>query len=321
MPIKIPNDLPARSVLEREGVRIIRETDAIRQDIRPLRIALLNLMPDKIRTETQFARVIGSTPLQVEMTLLNTGSYKSRNTSERHLLDFYKTWDQVREETFDGLVITGAPVETMPFEEVDYWPELTQILDWAQTNVFRAFHICWGAQAALYHYHGVPKHRLPRKMFGIFRHRILKSDSSLLQGFNDEFSIPVSRHTETRKSDVPKVPGLNVLAESEESGLCLMEDVPHRAAYMFNHLEYDADTLKREYERDLEAGELIQVPKHYFPEDDPKRPPANQWRSYAHLLFWNWIGEMYQHTPYDIAKIPDAIAAEREALAGLDKAG
>ena len=317
MPIKIPNDLPARRVLEREGVRIISETDAIRQDIRPMRIALLNLMPDKIRTETQFARVIGSTPLQVEMTLLNTGSYKSRNTPERHLIDFYKTWDQVRHEFFDGLVVTGAPVETMPFEEVDYWPELTQILDWAQTNVFRGFYICWGAQAALYHYHGVPKHRLPRKMFGIYRHRILKSDSSLLLGFNDRFSIPVSRHTETRRTDIPDRPGLNVLAESDESGLCLMEDIPHRAAYMFNHLEYDADTLKSEYERDIEAGELIQVPKHYFPDDDPAQTPTNQWRSYAHLLFWNWIGEMYQQTPFEITQIGAKCAAAAQPT--LDK--
>ena len=319
MPIKIPNDLPARRVLEREGVRVIDESHAIRQDIRPMRIALLNLMPDKIRTETQFARVIGSTPLQVELTLLNTGSYRSRNTPERHLLDFYKTWDQVKDETFDGLVVTGAPVETMPFEEVDYWPELAKILDWAQTHVYRGFYICWGAQAALHHYHGVPKHGLPRKMFGIFRHRILKPDSSLLIGFNDQFSIPVSRHTETRKSDLPEAPGLNVLAESDESGLCLMEDLPHRAVYMFNHLEYDADTLKREYERDLEAGELIQIPKHYFPNDDPAEPPTNQWRSSAHLLFWNWIGEMYQHTPYDIARIKAEARADTEAA--LEKAG
>ncbi len=317
MPIKIPNNLPARRVLEREGVRIISETDAIRQDVRPMRIALLNLMPDKIRAETQFARVIGSTPLQVEMTLLNTGSYKSRNTPEHHLIDFYKTWDQVRHEFFDGLVVTGAPVETLPFEEVEYWPELCRIFDWAQTNVYRGFYICWGAQAALHHYHGVPKHLLPRKKFGIFRHRIVKSDASLLLGFNDEFSIPVSRHTETRKNDLPDTPGLNVLAESDESGLCLMEDIPHRAAYMFNHLEYDADTLKGEYERDVAAGELIQIPKNYFPDDNPKRPPTNQWRSYAHLLFWNWIGEMYQGTPFEISQIGAKCAAATQT--DLDK--
>lgn len=315
MPIKIPNNLPALAILEREGVRIIRETDAIRQDVRPLRIALLNLMPDKIRTETQIARVVGSTPLQVEMTLLNTGTYRSKNTPERHLLDFYKPWDQVRAEKFDGLIVTGAPVETMDFEAVDYWPELAEIFDWALTNVYRSFYICWGAQAALHHYHGVPKHRLPRKMFGVFRHRILKRDSSLLQGFNDEFSIPVSRHTETRKADIPKKPGLTVLAESEESGLCLMEDRPHRAVYMFNHLEYDADTLKTEYERDVAAGELIQIPKNYFPGDDPARTPKNQWRAFAHLLFWNWISDIYQGSPYDIDQIGEgpAPAAERTA--------
>lgn len=307
MPIKIPNNLPALAILEREGVRIIRETDAIRQDIRPLRIALLNLMPDKIRTETQIARVVGSTPLQVEMTLLNTGTYRSKNTPERHLLDFYKTWDQVRDEKFDGLIVTGAPVETMPFEAVDYWPELTAIFDWALTNVYRSFYICWGAQAALHHYHGVPKHALPRKMFGIFRHRILKRESSLLQGFNDEFSIPVSRHTETRKADIPNKPGLTVLAESDESGLCLMEDRPHRAVYMFNHLEYDADTLNSEYERDVAAGALIQIPKNYFPGDDPTQKPHNQWRAFAHLLFWNWISDIYEGAPYDI----DQIGAER----------
>jgi len=314
MPIKIPNDLPARRTLEHEGVRIIRETDAIRQDIRPLRIALLNLMPDKIRTETQIARVVGSTPLQVEMTLLKTGTYQSKNTSERHLLDFYKTWHDVRAEKFDGLVVTGAPVETMPFEAVDYWDELTGIFDWAQTHVHSGFYICWAAQAALHHFHGVPKHALPGKMFGVFRHRVLKPDASLLQGFNDEFSIPVSRHTETRKEDIPRVQGLNVLAESVESGLCLMEDVPHRAVYMFNHLEYDADTLKAEYERDRAAGQEIHVPKNYFPADDPRRPPINQWRSYARLLFWNWIGDIYQHTPYDIAQI-----GAEPAAAMLDK--
>jgi len=306
MPIKIPNDLPARRTLEDEGVRIIRETDAIRQDIRPMRIALLNLMPDKIRTETQISRVVGSTPLQVEMTLLKTGTYQSKNTPERHLFDFYKTWDDVRFEKFDGLIVTGAPIETMPFEAVDYWGELTTIFDWAQTHVHSGFYICWAAQAALHHFHGVPKHTLPKKMFGVFRHQVRKPDASLLQGFNDEFSIPVSRHTETRVADIPRIPGLNVLADSVDSGLCLMEDVSHRAVYMFNHLEYDADTLKGEYERDLATGQEIQVPRNYFPGDDPKQQPINQWRATAHLLFWNWIGSMYQSTPYDISQIGTA---------------
>ena len=303
MPIKIHNDLPARRILEEEGVMVIRETDAIRQDIRPLRIALLNLMPNKIRTEAQIARLIGSTPLQVEMTLLQTGSYRPRNTPKKHLIDFYKTWDQVRHEKFDGLIVTGAPIETMRFEDVDYWRELTAIFDWAQENVFRGFYICWGAQAALHYFHGVPKHELARKMFGVFRHRLTGIRSSLLIGFNDEFSIPVSRHTEVRRAEIPDKPGLNVLAESPVSGLCLMEDLPHRAVYMFNHLEYDADTLKHEYERDIDAGAEIQLPKNYFPGDDPANPPVNYWRAYAHLLLWHWINEMYQHTPYDISRI------------------
>ncbi len=303
MPIKIPNDLPARPILEEEGVRIIRETDALRQDVRPLRIAMLNLMPNKIRTETQIARLAGSTPLQVEMTLLKTGSYKSKNTPEPHLIAFYKTWEEVRHEKFDGLIVTGAPIETLPFEDVDYWEELTAIFDWAQTNVFRSFYICWGAQAALHHFHGVPKYELDRKMFGVFRHHITKKNVSLLQGFNDEFSIPVSRHTEVRSEDIPDKPGLHILAESADSGLCLMEDLPHRAVYMFNHLEYDADTLKTEYDRDVAAGAEIHLPKNYYPDDNPGEAPINQWRSYAHLLFWNWINEIYQGTPFDIADI------------------
>ncbi len=308
MPIKIPNDLPARRVLESEGVQVIRESDAIRQDIRPIRIALLNLMPDKIRTEAQIARVLGSTPLQVEMTLLNTGSYRSRNVPERHLSDSYRTWDEVRDEKFDGLIVTGAPIETLPFAAVEYWDELTALFDWSQTHVFRSFHLCWGAQAALHHFHGVPKHELKRKMFGIFRHHIVKSGSNLLRGFNDEFSIPVSRHTEVREDDIPDTPGLRILAASPEAGLCLMEDLAHRTVYMFNHLEYDADTLQREYERDLEAGADIDVPKNYFPDDDPSKPPVNQWRAYAHLLFWNWIYEIYENTPHDISKIGSAAA-------------
>ncbi len=303
MPIKIPNDLPARRILEEEGVEVIRESDAVRQDIRPMRIALLNLMPDKIRTETQIARVVGSTPLQVEMTLLNTGSYKSRNVPERHLIDFYHTWDEIRHEKFDGLIVTGAPIETLPFDAVDYWDELTAIIDWSQSHVFRSFHLCWGAQAALYHFYGVPKYELEQKLFGIFRHHIVTPGSKLLRGFNDEFSIPVSRHTEVRREDIPDKPGLNILAESPEAGLCLMEDRAHRSVYMFNHLEDDADTLKREYERDLAAGADIQVPKNYFPDDDPSKPPVNHWRSYAHLLFWNWIYEIYENTPHDISEI------------------
>jgi homoserine O-succinyltransferase len=316
MPIKIPNDLPARRTLEEEGVRIISETDAIRQDVRPLRIAMLNLMPNKIRTETQIARLAGSTPLQVEMTLLNTSSYKSKNTPEPHLIAFYKTWAEVQHEKFDGLIVTGAPIETMPFEAVDYWDELTGIFDWAQSNVFSSFYICWGAQAALHHFHGVPKYELDAKMFGVFRHHITRKNTKLLQGFNDEFSIPVSRHTEVRSEDIPDKPGLHILAESPDSGLCLMQDLPRRAVFMFNHLEYDADTLKSEYDRDIAAGQPIEVPRNYYPDDDPGKAPVNQWRSYAHLLFWNWINDMYQHTPFELSEVGQEISRKLAEVQG-----
>ncbi len=303
MPIKIPNDLPARAILEAEGVDVIRESDAIRQDIRPLRLALLNLMPNKIRTETQIARLVGSTPLQVEMTLLKTASHETRNTPEEHLLTFYRTWEDARDEYFDGLIVTGAPIETLPFEDVDYWDELTHILDWSLEHVYSAFYICWGAQAALQHFYGVPKYQLPRKRFGIFEHSISRMHTPLLRGFNDRFLIPVSRHTEVRSEDIPEVPGLHILAESEGSGLCLVEDVRRRAVYMFNHLEYDATTLKEEYERDMREGLDIDLPWNYFPDDDPSREPPNMWRANAHLLFWNWIGAVYEGTPYDLTAI------------------
>ncbi len=303
MPIKIPDDLPARRVLEAEGVAVIREADATRQDIRPLRIALLNLMPNKIRTETQLARLIGSTPLQVEMTLLKTGTYEPRNTPEEHLLNFYQTWYDVRHERFDGLIVTGAPIETLPFERVDYWDELTHVLDWAADHVYTSFYICWGAQAALHHFYGTPKYELPQKMFGVFEHGILRPHTQLLRGFNDRFLIPVSRHTEVRREDIPEVPGVHILAESPESGVCLVEDETRRAVFMFNHLEYDTTTLREEYERDVAAGLPIQLPQHYFPEDDPSREPPNLWRANAHLLFWNWIVAMYAGTPFNLNEI------------------
>ncbi|MGR4000290.1 MAG: homoserine O-succinyltransferase [Alphaproteobacteria bacterium] len=301
MPIRIPNDLPGRKVLEGEGVSIIKETDAVRQDIRPLQIALLNLMPDKIKTETQFARLTGSTPLQIELTLLRTGSYRSRNTSERHLLDFYRRWEDVREDRFDGLIITGAPVERMEFEEVAYWRELQGIIDWSETHVSESMFICWGAQSALYHRYGVAKHALSEKLFGIYRQRVHGRGASLLTGMNDEFSIPVSRYTEVRSEDLPE--GLRVLASSPESGLCLVEDVERRSVYMFNHVEYDAGTLGEEYERDKRSGESTQLPVDYFPGDDPELAPVNRWRVHAHLLFSNWINRIYQGTPFERDKI------------------
>lgn len=300
MPIKIPNDLPARRVLEAEGVAVIGESDALDQDIRPLRVALLNLMPDKIRTETQLARLIGSTPLQVELTLLKTATYQAKNTPEQHLIDFYSTWADVRDEYFDGLIVTGAPIETLPFEEVDYWDELTGIFDWAVDHVFNSLYICWGGQAALHHFYGVPKYELPEKMFGVFEHRLTTPNAPLLRGFNDRFWIPVSRHTEIHGEDIPNIPGLRILADSPDSGVCLVEDAAHRAAFIFNHLEYDAATLKEEYERDRAVGKGTQIPSNYFPDDDPTAPPINRWRATAHLLFSNWITGIYAGTPYDL---------------------
>ena len=303
MPIKIPDDLPARQILEQDGVLVIGEHDAIRQDIRPMRLALLNLMPEKIKTETQFARVIGSTPLQVEMTLLKTSSYTPTNISSEHMLAFYEYWATVADQKFDGLIITGAPVEEIPFEAVDYWRELTEILDWARTNVFRVFNICWGGQAALYHYYGVPKHAMPAKLSGVFGHRITRANAPLLRGFTEELDIPVSRYTETRHADIAKWPNLEVLIESDRAGVSLIEDHALGQVYMFHHLEYDTQTLGDEYRRDIAAGRDVGVPERYFPDDDPRRQPVNTWRANGHLLYGNWINMIYQSTPFDIAEI------------------
>lgn len=306
MPIKIPNDLPARAILEKEGVMIMEEGRAARQDIRPLRIGLVNLMPDKIRTEAQFARLLGATPLQIEMTLIKMTSHTPKNTPAEHMLAFYRDFEDVKAEKFDGLVVTGAPVELMAFEEVNYWQELKQLFDWTQTNVQSSMHICWGAQAALYHFHGVPKHTLPEKRFGVFTHVNLNPASPFLRGFSDDFTIPVSRWTEVRRADLPKRPDLEVLAESPEAGLCLIADHAHRSLYMFNHVEYDSGTLAAEYHRDVAAGKPIRVPCNYFPDDNPALPPVNHWRSHAHLLFSNWLNELYQATPYRLEDIGKA---------------
>ncbi len=304
MPIKIPDNLPARRVLEREGVLLIRENDAILQDVRPIRIALLNLMPEKIKTETQLARVIGSTPLQVELTLLKTSSYTPTNISAEHMLAFYVPWNEVAHEKFDGLVITGAPVEEISFEAVDYWSELAEMFDWARTNVSRTLNICWGGQAALYHHYGVPKRQMSEKLSGIYEHRLTTPHSTLLRGFPDRFMVPVSRHTETWRDDIERVPGLVVLAESADAGLCLVEDTALDSVYMFNHLEYDTETLANEYARDIAAGrDDVPVPRNYFTDDDPTQPPLNSWRGHGHLLFSNWINDIYQHTPFDIDDI------------------
>ena len=303
MPIKIPNDLPARPVLEREGVMVMSEADAVRQDIRPLRIGLLNLMPNKIRTETQFARLIGATPLQVELTLLKITKHTPKNTPAEHMIAFYRDWESVRAEKFDGLVVTGAPVELLEFEDVTYWDELTRIFDWTQGNVQSTFCICWGAQAALHHFYRVPKHPLPKKEFGVYRHRNLNPASPYLRGFSDDFSIPVSRWTEVRRSELPADSGLEVLIDSEEAGLCLVADEPHRMLCMFNHIEYDTQTLAEEYWRDVKAQRTIDLPRNYFPADDPHAVPENRWRSHAHLLFGNWINQLYQTTPFDLNRI------------------
>jgi homoserine O-succinyltransferase len=298
VPITIPDDLPARRTLEAEGVPVMRRTDAMRQDIRPLRIGLLNLMPDKISTETQLARLLGATALQIELTLVRISDHVARNTPATHMATFYQPWAEVAPQRFDGFIITGAPVERLAFEEVRYWPELRAILDWTQTHVHACLTICWAAQAALHHFHGVPKRELAQKAFGVFPHRNLAPASPWLRGFSDTFDVPVSRWTEVRAADLP-AHGLRVLADSDAAGLCLVEDPGHRTLHMFNHLEYDTATLANEYRRDG-AGQL---PVRYFPADDPAQPPANNWRSHAHLLFGNWINEIYQHTPFDPEKI------------------
>jgi homoserine O-succinyltransferase len=303
MPIRIPNDLPARAILEKEGVMIMAESAAARQDIRPLKIGLLNLMPNKIKTETQFARLVGATPLQVDLRLIRITDHKPRNTPQEHMLAFYEPWKDVRSEKFDGVIITGAPIELMPFEEVTYWRELQEIFDWAQTNVYSTMNICWAAQAALYHFFKVPKHTLPHKAFGVYRHRNLNPASPYLRGFSDDFSMPVSRWTEVRRADIPDGKGLEFLMESDEMGLCLINDPKHRMLHMFNHIEYDTGSLSEEYFRDIKAGKTIAKPAHYFPGDNPDLPPENRWRSHAHLLFGNWINEVYQGTPFDLEQL------------------
>ena len=303
MPIKIPSDLPARAVLEQEGVPIIGEDQAIRQDIRPLRIAVLNLMPLKQKTETQIARVLGATPLQIEMHLLALTTHKPKTVDEQHMIDFYHPWTQVTDQKFDGLIVTGAPIEQLPFEQVTYWDELCQIFDWSRSNVQGLFNLCWGAQAALHHFYGIPKYQLPKKAFGVFEHRVLNTASELCRGLNDTLNIPVSRHTENHADDLKPFPNLEVLMESPVTGIALVHDHALGHVHMFNHLEYDSDTLDAEYRRDAAKGENIQVPANYYPGDDPGNTPVNRWRAYAHILFGNWINMIYQSTPFDLHRI------------------
>ncbi|MCP4317315.1 MAG: homoserine O-succinyltransferase [Hyphomicrobiales bacterium] len=303
MPIKIPDQLPARKTLEQEGVTVMTETAAIRQDIRPLHIGLLNLMPNKIRTEVQMARLLGATPLQVDLTLVRIGQHRAKNTSEDHLLAFYKTWEEVRHRKFDGFIITGAPIELLDYEEVAYWEQMTRILNWTTTNVHSSLNVCWGAMAAISHFHGVPKYTLDKKAFGVYRHNNLDPSSPYLNGFSDDFQIPVSRWTEVRDSDIDPASGLEVLMKSEETGLCLVHEAHCNRLYIFNHIEYDSFSLAEEYHRDVSQGKPIAIPHNYFPDDDPDVEPQNRWRSHAHLLFGNWINTLYQTTPYDMSLI------------------
>ncbi|GAA0593735.1 homoserine O-acetyltransferase MetA [Paenochrobactrum glaciei] len=310
MPIKIPDTLPAFATLVSEGVRVMSETQATRQDIRPLQIGLLNLMPNKIRTEVQIARLIGATPLQVELTLVRIGGHRAKNTSEEHLLSFYNTWDEIKHRKFDGFIITGAPVETLDYQDVTYWDEMEQIFEWTKTNVHSTFNICWGAMAAVWHFHRVPKYELAKKAFGVYRHRNLQPASVYLNGFSDDFQIPVSRWTEIRGEDVRQVPELEILMESDETGVCLLREEEGNRLYIFNHVEYDSTSLAEEYFRDIEAGNQIDLPQNYFPQNDPKLTPQNRWRSHAHLLFGNWINEIYQTTTYDLEMIGQQKADE-----------
>jgi len=303
MPIKIPDTLPAFQTLVNEGVRVMTETMAIRQDIRPLQIGLLNLMPNKIKTEVQMARLVGASPLQVELSLIRVGGHRAKNTSEDHLLAFYDTWEEVKHRKFDGFIITGAPVETLDYEDVTYWEEMKQILDWTETNVHSTLNVCWGAMAAIYHFHGVPKHTLEEKAFGVYRHHNRKPSSVYLNGFSDNFEVPVSRWTEIRIEDIRSVAELDILLDSDETGVCLVQEKAGNRLYIFNHVEYDSTSLADEYFRDVSAGVPIKLPKNYFPHNDPSLPPQNRWRGHAHLLFGNWINEIYQTTPYDLEKI------------------
>lgn len=305
MPVKIDDTLPAKEILESENIFVMGEHRAQAQDIRPLKIIILNLMPTKIETETQILRLLGNSPLQVDITLLHPASYIPKNTPLEHLLSFYLTFEQIRDKKFDGMIITGAPVEQMEFEEVDYWPELETILDWKETNVFSTFHICWGAQAGLYHKYGIPKYDLPKKMFGVFPHHITQNHTMLMRGFDDQFYAPVSRHTEVRRADIDQVPDLRILAESDEAGVYLVISQDKRQVYVTGHSEYDPLTLKREYERDVQKGLPIEVPKNYFPQDDPSREPLVRWRGHANLLYANWLNyHVYEMTPYDLGQLP-----------------
>ena len=304
MPIKIPNSLPARETLEGENIFVMTEYRAIHQDIRPLNLLILNLMPTKIATETQLLRKFSNTPLQIQVELLQTISHDAQNVDRSHLESFYTSYDQIKDKNYDGLVITGAPVENLDFETVDYWEELCQIMEWSKTHVHSTLHICLGAQAGLYYHYGIPKYALPQKLFGVFDHRVLKPSSPLFRGFDDRFYAPHSRHTEVLEEDIRKVPGLEVLAVSEEAGVFAVKTEDSRQFFLLGHLEYDRNTLAQEYWRDVDRGLDIQVPRHYFPNDDPNQTPIVRWRSAGQLIYTNWLNYyVYQTTPYDLTRL------------------
>ena len=304
MPIKIPDALPATAILESENIFVMTEYRALHQDIRPLKVLILNLMPTKIVTETQILRKLSNTPVQIQVELLRTASYQSQHTDEDHLASFYTTFDQVRDRNFDGMIITGAPVENLEFNQVDYWPELCEIMAWSRTHVHSTLHICWGAQAGLYYHYGIPKYVLPQKVFGVFDHQVLKPSSPLFRGFDDRFYAPHSRHTEVLEEDIRKIPSLEVLAVSEEVGVFAVKTENSRQFFLLGHLEYDRDTLAQEYQRDVDRGLTIQVPRHYFPGDDPTKPPVVRWRSAGQLIYTNWLNYyVYQTTPYDLSAL------------------
>ena len=315
MPIKIPNQLPATKTLAEENIFVMTDERAGKQDIRPLQILMLNLMPTKIDTETQLSRLLGNTPLQVELTLMHTSSHKSKNTSEDHLLAFYTTFDKVKDRYFDGLVITGAPVEMLEFEEVEYWDELCEIMEWSTTHVHSTFHICWGAQAGLYYHFGVHKKTLDKKMFGVFPHIADYKRSMLFRGFDDVFMVPHSRHTTIEREDLENIPGLKILASSPEAGVFALSTKKGRQIFITGHPEYDAETLGREYWRDVNANKPIEIPKNYSPDNDPTKAPVSTWRSSANLLYCNWLNYfVYQTTPFDLNKIKEAHAATDESI-------
>lgn len=307
MPIRIPNDLPAVKTLLNENIFVMPEQRAVTQDIRPLRILLLNLMPNKIATETQLSRLLGNTPLQVELELIHTSTYHSKNTSSEHLLSFYKTFNDVKDQSFDGMIITGAPVEKMEFSQVEYWQELCEIMEWTKTHVHSTFHICWGAQAGLYYHYGIKKYPLENKLFGVFEHTADYKNSMLLRGFDDKFFVPHSRHTTIKREDIEKVPALKIVASSEKAGIYALLTENGKQVFITGHSEYDANTLKDEYLRDLDRGEPIHIPENYFPDDDASKEPDVKWRSHAHLLYSNWLNYfVYQTTPFDIEEIKNS---------------